>query len=254
MTKQLVDGAGSSGYAEWARTPLASLFLLLPLLAFHELSLLFGDGIGGGETVEAYRMIERVVAALGVVGAALPALITLAILIGWHALRRDPLRLRPGYLGMMFVESLIWVVPLFILQGVLGQALLAAAETGLDSVGLLGRINIAIGAGLYEELVFRLLLVGFLRWALIELFAVKAMTASLVSVGLSAVLFGLYHDPFGMVSGSGHSPGVSQGVGLLVLYVVGGLYFGGLFLSRGLGIAAAAHAWYDIWVIATTYS
>lgn len=237
---------GPTSYIEWSKTPLASLALLTPLLVFHELSLLTGSGPAGqAETVIAYRMIERVVSAFGLAGAALPAIVTVGILIGLHVMSRAPSRLRYSALGVMFIEALLWAVPLFLLQAIIGRALLSAPETGaFAEQSLLPSLNLAIGAGLYEELVFRLMLVGGGVWVLEHLMAVRPGHASIWVILISAVAFSLYHHPFG-------SGGTSdERFGLFVLYAVGGVYFGVTYLTRGFGITAGAHAAYDIWVIA----
>ena len=58
---------------------------------------------------------------------------------------------------------------------------------------------------------------------------------------ISAILFSLYHD----LPDAGTLPAIN-----LFFYGVAGVYLGILFVLRGFGITAAAHATYDI--VATT--
>lgn len=113
----------------------------------------------------------------------------------------------------------------------------SAQGAAADTSPIAGVIMSA-GAGLHEELVFRLGLVGGLgrlwlgpTW--------RQGSARLVALLLgTAVLFSLAHhvvEPFALVP--------------FVFRSVAGLLFGGLFLLRGFAVAAWTHALYDVWVI-----
>lgn len=244
MSGQRTTPALIETYWDRSRRPLASLALLLPLLVFHELGVLFGGRQafdGGAETVAAYRLIERLIAGVGFV-AAVPALLTMGILVAMHVRRGDPWTLKPATPLLMAVEAACWSVPLLVVQSVLGAAMLAAPAGGVAAaMGWQDRLNLAVGAGLYEELLFRLLLVGGTCWALAELLGASRIRSSVVAVAASSVLFALYHDL---------SPSDGRDVSaLFVVYAFGGVYFGVLFLMRGFGIVAATHAVYDIAVL-----
>jgi hypothetical protein len=211
------------------------------LLVFHELAVIFGSGASAeAGTVVAYRWIEQGMDAFGLVNAA-PAILTLALLVVWHFRRGDTFELSPLTPALMAVESACWTIPLLIAQSVVGRALLAGAD-GVGGPGIAGAMSLSIGAGLYEELLFRVVLVGGVAWVLREIIGLPVMSAAVVAVVLSSILFAMYHD-----LGPG---GQADSTGLFVLYFIGGLYFGVLFLARGFGIAAAAHAMYDMVVLA----
>ena len=99
---------------------------------------------------------------------------------------------------------------------------------------------LSIGAGLYEELVFRVVLVGGMFWVMKSLFKKPAM-AYIIAAIVGALIFSAVHyvgafgDSFTLASFS--------------FRFLFGLVLNGIFLVRGFGIAAWTHAIYDILVV-----
>ncbi|MEM7623211.1 MAG: CPBP family intramembrane glutamic endopeptidase [Planctomycetota bacterium] len=242
-----LSGPPPTSYLEVSRRPLASLALLLPLLVFHELAVIFGHGSSGSigtGTVVAYRMIERTMASVGWLAQATPAILCVVVLVGAHVFRRYPWDLRLWVPVAMAVESLLWAALLFAAQASWGLVLLASpggGGTATGGVSLMDQLTLAIGAGLYEELLFRALFVGAGALLLRQVLGASERLSSIAAIGVSAVLFALYHDLGGGT--------FFETARLLVVYCAAGVFLGLLYLARGLGIAAAAHAVYDIAVI-----
>ena len=90
----------------------------------------------------------------------------------------------------------------------------------------------AIGAGLYEELIFRWVLIAILHSILADGFKIAGRTASLVAAVISSVLFMIAHDP--------------DTAGAALFFLVGGVWFSSIYLVRGFGLAAGAHVAYDV--------
>jgi uncharacterized membrane protein YeaQ/YmgE (transglycosylase-associated protein family) len=158
----------------------------------------------------------------------------------------------------MFIESIAWTLPLLVLsalhmkavQGGMPEA--AAGVTGLPALLAQGagqwldlpwqaRTTIAIGAGLYEEMLFRLVGVAVLHFVMADLFKLKHGTASAIAVIGAAVAFAVYHQ-FRFATGEINWP-------WLMFLTAAGLYFGMLYILRGFGIVVAAHALYDVLVL-----
>ena len=95
------------------------------------------------------------------------------------------------------------------------------------------------GAGLYEEVLFRLLLLPATAFVLERLGATTSAAAAW-SILLTSCLFSLAHyvgplgDTFDLYG--------------FVFRSLAGIFFAVLFLARGFGIAAGAHAAYDLFV------
>jgi hypothetical protein len=110
--------------------------------------------------------------------------------------------------------------------------------------GLLANIVTGIGAGIYEELVFRLILIVALMVLFQDILRSGHKISIILSVFISAALFGAYHhivylegqfvqsSPFNWAEFS--------------FRTIAGIYFAIIFAIRGFGITAGAHAFYDI--------
>lgn len=123
----------------------------------------------------------------------------------------------------------------------------STAEAGDRRAGkkfLLADIVTSIGAGIYEELVFRLILICVLMIVFQNILRLGQKNSIILSVLISAALFSVHHhidflsgqlnqtDPFNLMR--------------FVFRTIAGIYFAILFAIRGFGITAGTHAFYDI--------
>ena len=121
-----------------------------------------------------------------------------------------------------------------------GSWMAAAQDAGTQAIGLPRMLALSLGAGLYEELVFRVFLVTGLAWVLTRT-GVKSGRAYVVAALVGAAIFsavhyvGAYGDPFALASFS--------------FRFLFGLALNGLYLARGFGVAAWTHALYDVLVV-----
>src|SRR5690606_37485911 len=158
--------------------------------------------------------------------------------------RRPPIRAR--FFGLIVAESLVYAVVLaFVVGGAVGLlvGVWAAPVNALAQVARLPltlQLALSIGAGLYEELVFRVLLVGGL-FLLARRFFPARWQAYLAAALVGAFLFSLVHyvgafgDPFTLPS--------------FTFRFLFGLALNGVFLLRGFAVAAWTHALYDVLVV-----
>jgi membrane protease YdiL (CAAX protease family) len=235
----------ASSYWSATRAPRYSLTFALPLvLAYETLAhLMAGDtGIRNGADVLLKSLFVLFGGRFGL------TLFTVALFgTGLYLVIRDwkengsP---RPRWLGAMFVESVVYAV-LFggvtsVLTGLLlhgPRTLFLAQGTGLN---LPTQIMVSLGAGIYEELLFRVLLVS----ALARLATVGFGWAPLASGGFATVLGALIFSAFHYIGPLGDT----LQLGSFVFRAVAGLLLSGLYLLRGFGIAAWTHALYDVLV------
>ena len=154
----------------------------------------------------------------------------------------------PDFLPMT-LECIIMSVPLIVLSLLLNRqhaAVTNAAVTESLSSSQELWINIitGIGAGIYEELIFRLILISLLLMLLQDVFGLKKGVSVLLAVGLSAVLFSVHHHVFII---DGHlGAGERFMLSKFIFRLLAGVYFAGIFAVRGFGITAGTHAFYDI--------
>lgn len=242
-------GGRAESYWERSTRPLHILVFLIPFIVLFE--------IGSGRylsdpahetfrTIRAWSMLLVFFQDFGVAGRFLPAATIVTVLLVWHVMLGDSWLPRPAVIGGMFMESLVWTVPLVVavkLVLLFGSSAQAAAQTvgGLESLSREGRATISIGAGLYEELLFRMIGVALLHAVLVDLVKMSERWGTVLAVLIAAVAFAAYHDPMGP---DGHLE-VVRAISLLVA----GIYFGAVYVMRGLGIVVAVHAFYDLLVL-----
>lgn len=230
------DALADDTYWSISRTPLTSLVFSLPLvLAYEGGVLLLGHGTPrNGADVWLRHLLDL----LGFGAYFLLPLLTVVGLLAWHHVAHDRWHFSAGVLLGMVAESLLWA---FLLIGIarLQESLWPLAVDQGPVAGLLARFVGFCGAGLYEEVLFRLLLLPAVIW-LLERWGHTRLSAASWGVLLTSLVFSAAHyvgplgDTFALYS--------------FTFRTVAGLFFSLVFLARGFGIAAGAHAAYDLLV------
>lgn len=252
FAKPALESTGSharrDGYAALSRRPLHMLAFLLPFLIAHEVCMLV---VGTGAVdLEAHRVLRGVFELFGPASLHMPAVLLAVVLLVWHVLARDRWRLRLPVVGGMGVESVAWAVPLVVLAPLLGGAVLAA-QAGVDEAGMgsglapgvvpgvLERVTIAVGAGLYEEMLFRLIGIMLFHVVLVDLIRLSERVGLVLAVLASSLAFAAIHNTMG----------ADLPMGVFVYYTLAGCYFGAVFVMRGFGVVVGAHIVYDLVVL-----
>jgi membrane protease YdiL (CAAX protease family) len=146
----------------------------------------------------------------------------------------------PSTLLAMAIEGAAWGVPLLVI-GTLSAQFVAHHLPLMAGRGGDWRTMfvLSLGAGIYEELVFRLIALTLLHLLLRDIFKLPKLGCYLAMVLVSSLAFAFYHY-LGSERFSWQS---------LVFRTAAGGYFAVLFLSRGFGVTAFSHSAYDIFVI-----
>ena len=134
-------------------------------------------------------------------------------------------------------------------QQVIGPQDLVAALGQQNGVrpkvhSLMTNIVTGVGAGIYEELVFRLILICALMVLFQDVIGLSRQNAIVLSVLMSAALFSAHHHIVwidGRLARSAPFNWTEFG-----FRTIAGVYFAILFAIRGFGITAGTHAFYDI--------
>jgi membrane protease YdiL (CAAX protease family) len=244
---------GNASYWTESRRPLTSLVFISPLLLAYELGVL----ILGPQAIRngADAWLRQLLEAIGFGQYFLLPVLTVCILLGWHYTTRQPWRVTPGVLAGMAIECVCLAAVLRLilqLQGGLLQAITYPVESTVPTLALAmdlpdrfrGLVGF-LGAGVYEELLFRLILLSLVVAIVRRLGGTPRK--SLVAVVLAtSFVFAMAH----YVGPNGeplHLQASSFWFSFLFRFLAG-LFFGTLFVYRGFGIAAGAHAGYDILV------
>ena len=227
------------GYLRKSQTPLTSLLFLLPLLVLYEVGTHYfaTDLRYHTETrIRAFDYMLRFFRLFGASGKYLPALAVGMILLAWHIARKDPWDLDFSAAGCMVLESLALSLPLFAMDALCKAYVPLRAARHVEGQWP-EMIVLSIGAGIYEELVFRLGAFTLLSILLGDLLQVPRLWSLLLMVVGSAMLFASYHYQGGLEAFAWQT---------FVFRTGAGIYFGLLFFCRGFGITAGSHAAYDI--------
>jgi membrane protease YdiL (CAAX protease family) len=237
-------------YWEQSKRPLHVLVFLLPLIVAYELGLvLILQSDQGIVSNVAHVTLLRFFNALGIEalsGLYLGGIAIVVVLLVWHLLLRDSWKLNGSTLLGMTLESIVLTLPLIVLGLLITQSAIslvsihasATPEQQMASLGVWGGLTISIGAGLYEELMFRMLLIAIVHTLLVDLGRLSSNVGAAIAIVVSAAAFTWYHplqDETGTFS-----------MRKLMFYFIAGLYFGCLFVFRGFGIVVGVHALYDI--------
>ncbi len=232
-------------YARESARPLVSMAFIAPLLVLYELTgiVLGPHALRNGADTWLRRMLESI----GFGQYFLLPILTCGILFAWHHIRRDSWRLQGGVLTTMALESTLLAFVLFALAHVQRTlcAPLTAAMTGTaataEMLATASRLIGYCGAGIYEELLFRLMMLP----AIAAVFKSTGFTwrASWCwAIVATSLLFSAAH--YHAFANSGYAFDWYS----FSFRFMAGLFFSGLFVLRGFGIAVGAHAMYDVLV------
>jgi hypothetical protein len=238
----------TKGYFSLTRTHSYSLLFALPLLLLYEAGAVYISNVEGSNLRNGADVLLRgLLAIAGAEGTAALAVgvsvIAVILIILERRRKRVPLRAGP-FFGMA-VESIVYAMLLGLVVGSATQRLLdvvamQAAGGSLTTLSPAQGLVLSLGAGLYEELFFRVLLCGGIFGAL-RGSGLSNAQAGAVAVLLASVIFSAFHyvgpygDPWELPS--------------FLFRFLAGLAFSLLFLLRGFGITAWSHALYDVFLV-----
>lgn len=238
-----------SSYLRTTRSATYSILFALPLLLLYELGAAYLSAGGHSSLRNGADVLLRTLLAAGGVDGTIPftallIAVGLGIIVLEQRKRKVPLRAAP-FVGMA-LESIGYALVFGAVIGGLTQwilqpgLLLAAARSPLEALSRGEGLVLSLGAGIYEELVFRVILVGGF-FAVFRGSGLARGQAGVFSALLAALVFSAFHyvgpygDPWALPS--------------FLFRFLAGLAFSVLFLVRGFGITAWTHALYDVLVL-----
>jgi len=223
--------SAAGGYLDKTHRPLNCLMFILPLLTAYEAGALFFPG-----RLLATQHLAALLRLFGATASFLPPLGVLVVLLLWHIFSRQRWRVDAAAVAGMAAESVLCMVPLVLMNVLVGRLRAAAASAGGDGKALAAEILIGVGAGIYEEFLFRLAGIGLFLLLCVDIVHGPKRPMVTAAVILTSVLFALYHFL---------GPTTFEGT-LFVFYALAGAYLAGLYIARGFGVAVGTHACYNI--------
>jgi hypothetical protein len=245
----------------WAETqrPLVSLAFLLPLLIGYEAAVVThagGEATGLRNGADAWMRGWLLTAGVEFPWV-LPVGVAAALFI-WHLLRKDVWQVRPHTVLGMLAESLLFALLLIICGQTLHLAFGPASSEAIPASLSQAQVRMIsyLGAGLYEESLFRLLLLPGL-YGLGRLLRLSKGLAGVLAIVASSAIFAIAHylpSDASALSPDAYVAAVqtihadqSLWYGF-VFRGMAGVAFGTLFVLRGFGVTVGSHAAYDVLV------
>jgi hypothetical protein len=247
----------------------------LPFLIFYELGTIFinTDVLSHTQVrVVAFAWLQDFLINLGFgskFACAAPALAVVIILVALQMASHKRWSFSISDILPMAVECTLLAVPLIVLSLFLGSSANKAdagevynssAQLQVESVSalsvtehsedqgenqsMLANLVTGIGAGIYEELLFRLILICALMVLFQNVFQFNHKNSIIMSVLISAALFSAHHHIVfidGQITLSAPFNWTQ-----FIFRTIAGVYFAVLFAIRGFGITAGTHGFYDI--------
>jgi hypothetical protein len=230
-------------YGAEIHRPLNQLVLVGALLLFFHA---FSAKLGSALLVPEY--LRYVFSIMGVAGKYLPAAVILMVLVGQHLMHRDlgkrKNRISFFAIGGMIVEGAISILPLIAASWMTGKiSELAQINGGPDHPTLRGILE-SVGAGVYEEFLFRMVFISIALLIFTDAMKQKENRVIAISIIVSGILFALCH-----LSGAQLAGDAGIRWGSLVFLGLAGMWWGVLFIWRGFGVAVCSHICWDLLVV-----
>ncbi|MHC4131022.1 MAG: CPBP family intramembrane glutamic endopeptidase [Planctomycetota bacterium] len=267
-------------YLERTSRPVYALVFLLPFIVFYELGtiLINTDVLNETQTrVLAFVWLQRFLEYIGFGGKfawAAPPVAVVIILTGLQLASKKRWLFRAKDLVPMTIECMLLAVPLIVFSLLFNTSMTGdsynpnSSVMGTEQRGvvycsasestasfeseqpvdisqgklLLANIVTGIGAGIYEELVFRLLLICGLMILFQDLAGLSHRQSIILSVAISSALFSAHHH-IDLLTGE---PSSVFSAAAFIFRTFAGVYFAVLFAIRGFGVTSGTHAFYNI--------
>ena len=229
-----------SQYLTVSKSPLYSFIFTLPLFLLYEVGIFLIssrdiDQLRNGADV----LMRQVLESFGIYGMyGFGGTFLIGFLIAFIRQKKNlrTSEIESRFLLIMFFESIVWAILLVIMMIKIPTFLSLSNEDHL-----IQQVVLAIGAGIYEEFVFRVLLISGLAILFGLIFNWGEFGKTFLSVIISSAIFSIFHF-FGSYGDTFSFP-------LFFVRFFAGIFLAMIYIFRGFGITAYAHSIYDLFVL-----
>lgn len=229
-----------SQYLTVSKSPLYSFIFTLPLFLLYEVGIFLIssrdiDQLRNGADV----LMRQVLESFGIYGMyGFGGTFLIGFLIAFIRQKKNlrTSEIESRFLLIMFFESIMWATLLVIMMIKIPTFLSLSNEDHL-----IQQVVLAIGAGIYEEFVFRVLLISGLAILFGLIFNWGEFGKTFLSVIISSAIFSIFHF-FGSYGDTFSFP-------LFFVRFFAGIFLAMIYIFRGFGITAYAHSIYDLFVL-----
>lgn len=250
-------------YLEGSKTPLMCLYFILPFLILYHTGIWFFHTlerpVANGADIMLAKLLNityyggvwlysqvfpgsniadsTALWILKIAGSFFSFFFLIFILLFQHHLSSNHWKVKKINLLYMYFESLIFAFPPFFLAWLVNKIVLLKIDFTEFGSWLSGFV-LSMGAGVYEEFLFRMIIMSLLFIAISNVFKIKNFDLYIVVMLTQAVIFsGFHYLPWSHEVFS---------LPIFTFRIIAGIYFGYLYQERGFAIAAGSHTFYDI--------
>lgn len=226
-------------YWNKTRTPIYNLVFIIPVILIYEVGIIFItrmeiSSVRNGADVLLRMLLDSFgLSSLYALGFLLLAGAIISVII--QRKKGEKIHVQGYYLVLMLFESVLWGSIVFWLMN--NRLFLSSGK----STVVVQQIILSLGAGIYEEFVFRAILVSGLAAVFGFIFQWKIIARSIAGIIGAAIVFSMFHF-FGQF-------GDVFSWSLFFIRFIAGIMLGALFIFRGYGITAYTHAVYNLMVL-----
>ncbi|MFH1422951.1 MAG: CPBP family intramembrane glutamic endopeptidase [Planctomycetota bacterium] len=235
-------------YLKKSHDLLNSFVLVLPLLIFYQIGILYisNRGINGVDFLTIITWKLAGVKGLFIVNFVL----NLMFLTGVIYLRNKQ-RFQTDYILPIIIESMVYALTMGILIiFVLRHTLPMSSSTTIHIREPIVKILICIGAGVHEELVFRLILMSLIIWICVKPLQLSRAASIIIGILVSSAVFSLAHYYLG--GEKYYTDGEWMRQYRLIYRFLAGIIFAVIFKFRSFAVAVYTHTLYNFFVLFRT--
>ena len=229
-----------NSYWRSTRSPLYSFLFTIPLFLIYEIGIFLTSSddmfvLRNG----ADALMRQILATFGIAGLYwVGAIFFIGFIITFILQRKywEETQIHSDYFLLMMMESVAWSVLIYFLMS--NVYLLLMNPTGSM---LVQQVTLAVGAGIYEEFLFRVLLIAGISVILGFIFQWSDKSRNWAAMVIAAGIFSSFH--FIGEYGDFFS------FNIFMVRFLAGIALGTLYFLRGFGITAWSHAVYDLIVL-----
>lgn len=192
-------------------------------------------------SLAAKQILQWFFSLFGATGFYLPGAALLVVLFVMHIASHQPWKVLPQPLLGMAGESVLLAIPLLFLNRWLPSLWAITSASGVENARVadgLDNLLLSVGAGLYEEMVFRLIVITLITIVVVDIARVRQVTGVALAVIVSSLLFAAHHyHPIGADAWSSKE---------FAFRAAAGAYLAAVFVVRGFGLAVGCHVIYDV--------
>ncbi|MFA4839836.1 MAG: CPBP family glutamic-type intramembrane protease [Candidatus Neomarinimicrobiota bacterium] len=228
-------------YWTLSKSPFYSLLFALPMLIAYEICIFTMNhsdivGMRNGADV-LFRQFFALFNVYGFYVVGFVVILSFLITYYFQSRGKKAGRFRGQFFLLMFIESLTYGLLMFLFIDRLGGFTMSIGS----SSEIRQMIILALGAGVYEEFIFRVIFITAFLFLFKDIFKLHPAISGILSVILSSFIFAAFHymgafgDAFNLRS--------------LAIRFAAGVFLSCVYYFRGYGITAYAHTIYDVMVI-----